>query len=243
MRPVPFDVSNQATVNSWMSLPWYGPEFVSLPGLRTFGKGRKANGSEMFLAATTLMASGTRTIMLPRWPTGGATALGLTRLYSEHLSQKMSGPKAIRKAMIEARDLNFDITKEPQIKDAKDPGVISLEHPFFWASFFVVDQPRLKVPEAEPAMAMPVAPKPSGVTTPAPTPAPTVSPAPTNTPGGVVAPVPPAKNTDEKGEASKSDVPENPDAAAGIKPPASTAEGDSKPTKPKAAPRKNGGIF
>ncbi len=212
-QPIPFDVSNHASISSWMSLPWYGPEFLSLPGLQTFGKGRKANGSEMFLTSVTLMSAGSRTIMLPRWPTGGATSLGLSRLYAENLSQQMTGADALRKAMIEARDLTFDIEKEPQISKAKDLGDISLEHPFFWASFFVVDQPRLKAPEVVPANQLPGVNKPPGaaVTVPrgAMAPPKVASPAPDENSGDLTKPTPDA---------------------------------DSDP-KPKVVPKKTGGVF
>lgn len=146
-QPVPFENSDHATIESWIELPWYGPEFISLPGLRTFGKGRKANGSEMFVTTTALMAAGSRTVMLPRWPTGGAISLGLSRLYAQHLADKKTPAKALQHAMYQARDLKFDIEKEPQIKPTKDLGDVSAGHPFFWASFFVIDQPRPK-PEA-----------------------------------------------------------------------------------------------
>lgn len=151
LKPVPFDATNRSSINAWMSLPVHGPEFVSLPGLQTFGKGRKANGSEMFLTSVSLMASGTRTLLLPRWPGGGATSLGLTRMYAKNL-ESQTGPESLRSAMIEARKLDFDAESEPQVKTEKEPQDISLEHPFFWAGFLVVDTPRLKpaavVPQA-----------------------------------------------------------------------------------------------
>jgi len=246
-QPVPFDVSSHASIGAWMALPWYGPEYLSLPGLRTFGKGRKANGSEMFVTTLSLMSAGSRTIMLPRWPTGGAISLGLSRLYAEHLSEKLNAPKALRQAMIDARNLKLDIEKEPQIKKAKEMGDISPSHPFFWASYFVVDRPRLPAElMADPKMvpggnaAAKTAP---GVM--APTPAGT-SPTPNSAPTQVM-----PKSTDEKagktaGEESK-EV-EKPSVAE--KPVPEGADGEAKAkdeatgeTKPKAAPRKGGGIF
>jgi tetratricopeptide (TPR) repeat protein len=223
-RPIPFEVSDHASINSWMSLPWYGPEFLSLPGLQTFGKGRKANGSEMFLTTVTLMSAGSRTIMLPRWPTGGATSLGLTRLYAEHLTEPMSGAKALRKAMIEARDLKFEIEKEPQIKKEKDPGDISLKHPFFWASFFVVDQPRLKPAAVVPPNQMPGATLLPGATSP--------------TPSGGAAPMAPTP-------AGTSATPDSTPAdkkTPGAEPEKPTPEDEAVP-KPKVVPKKPGGVF
>ena len=236
MRPIPFDVSDQATVGTWMSLPWYGPEFVSLPALQTFGKGRVANGSEMFLAATTLMASGTRTIMLPRWQTGGATALGLTRLYTENLEQKLTGPQSMRKAMIEARDFNFDLEQEPQIKDAKDPGDIKLTHPFFWAGFLVVDQPRLKAEDVVDAgnPAPPAITSKPAVAMPAPASPTPGSPAVVTTPTGPASGnlLAPNKNSGKEEEAPK---------AANSAPP--KPETEKTEEKPKPRRPRNGGIF
>ena len=230
-QPIPFDVSDHASIRAWMALPWYGPEFLSMPGLHSFGKGRKANGSEMFVMSVTLLASGSRTIMLPRWPTGGAISLGLSRLYAEHLSDKQNGAKALRKAMIESRDLDFDIEKEPQIKKEKDPGDISASHPFFWSSFFVIDHPRLKAPEVVPAnmqpgVKQPGAKSPPGVTAPAPpgaSPPGAMSP-PTTLPPAVTSPTPGNTDGEKPGDASKSET-------------------ESKTETPNVVPKKPGGVF
>ena len=228
-KPIPFDVSDHASINAWISLPFYGPEFLSLPGLQTFGKGRKADGSEVFLTTVTLMAAGSRTIMLPRWPSGGATSLGLSRIYSEYLAEKMTGAQALRKAMMEARDLKFDIEKEPQIKGGKDPGDISLEHPFFWSGFLVVDQPRLKAAAVAPANQIPGAKKPT-VGTPA-------APAPTSP--AVTAPAP--SGSDSKGSDSKNA------AGSGSKNADPSGSGskntDASGSGTKAAPMKAGGLL
>lgn len=234
-QPVPFDVSGQSTIRAWMALPWYGPEYLSLPGLRTFGKGRKANGSEMFATTVALMSAGSRTIMLPRWPTGGAVSLGLSRLYAEHLSEKMNGPKALRQAMIDARSLKVDIEKEPQIKKEKDPGDVSAEHPFFWSSFMVVDQPRLKVENVEKGKLPPgMGAKPGVVVTPVPK---VTTPKP---PGGTS--VTPAAAS-PKGPAADG-AEEEKDSGAGedskaVEKPVPATEGEAKPK----APRKSGGVF
>ncbi|QEG24202.1 hypothetical protein [Mariniblastus fucicola] len=229
-RPVPFDASSHATIRSWMALPWYGPEYLSLPGLRTFGKGRKANGSEMFVTTVTLMASGSRTIMLPRWPTGGAISLGLSRLYAENLSEDMTGAQSLRKAMLAARDFDFDFEKEPQVKKEKDPGDISPEHPFFWASFFVVDQPRLKAAAVVPPDANQAPSKQPGLTTPMPpgrqAPPPSMAP---KTSGKAGDP------TDETAGEKSADGKEVTEEAEKPVP--------DKDEKPKADPRKSGGVF
>ena len=210
-QPVPFEESQHASINSWMALPWLGPEYLSLPAIRTFGKGRKANGSEMFVTSVALMASGSRTVMLSRWPTGGAISLGLSRLYAEQLTKQKSASRALRQAMIEARDLNFDIEKEPQLKGDKDLGDLSAKHPFFWSSFFVVDQPRKTkaVVQANPVVpGAPVVPavNPPVINTPAPavnqpgptsaTPASPVPAAGDATSGSSTIPTPPAPDPD-----------------------------------------------
>lgn len=234
-QPIPFDVSDHASIRSWMALPWYGPEFLSMPGLRSFGKGRKANGSEMFVMSVTLLASGSRTIMLPRWPTGGAISLGLSRLYAERLSENQNGARALRQAMIEARDLDFDIEKEPQVKNEKDPGDISASHPFFWSSFFVVDQPRLKAPEMDPANMKPGGKMQPGAKTPpvvtAPTPPGTMPPKSTTPPG----------NASVSGSSTKATDP--PGKAAGEKKADDASGSGTKTEAPKAAPRRSGGVF
>ena len=234
-QPVPFDASSHSSIAAWMALPWYGPEYLSLPGLRSFGKGRKANGSEMFVTTVTLMAAGSRTIMLPRWPTGGAISLGLSRLYAEHLPDELNGAKALRKAMIESRDLTFDIEKEPQIKKEKEPGDISTEHPFFWASFFVVDQPRLKAAEPVAGMMPPGKKNPPTVATPTP---------PVPATPGVTSPTP--STTAPTPSTTSPDAKTDPDATGGEKNHEMKKDEIEKPMpdpdKPKT-PSKTGGVF
>ena len=163
--------------------------------------------------------------------------MGLSRIYSEYLSEKMTGSQALRKAMIEARDLEFDIEKEPQIKKEKEPGDISLEHPFFWSGFLVVDQPRLKAAAVAPGNQMPGMKKPPATTpaTPAQTPPAGTSPTPLgsgnkNTDGSG------NKNTDPSGSGSKTTDKPDP-AVVPEKPAAESGSGT------KAAPKKAGGVF
>ena len=114
--------------------------------------------------------------MLPRWPTGGNISLGLSRIYAEQLSQEPSASRALRQAMVKARDLPFDIEKEPQLKPSRELGDVSAKHPFFWSSFLVLDQPRSKVAAkaVNPVPAVPGAatPGPTSATPAAPQPAP-----------------------------------------------------------------------
>ena len=137
--PIPFDKSEFASVNSWMSLPAKSPECISLPGLRPFEK-RKVDGSEMFLLTTGMMAAGSKTVLMSRWPGGGKAAIELSRIYTENL-KTLPPPQALRDAIAKTRALDFEPEKEPHLKfdPEKDPNKLDLNHPFFWASFVVVD--------------------------------------------------------------------------------------------------------
>jgi len=168
--PVPFDKSSLGTVSSWMSLPAKGPKHLSLPALQPFGKGRRVDGSEMFLMTTAMMASGSQSIMLSRWPGGGKASIDLSSGYARRLPET-SAAQALRKSILETRKMDFEAEQEPHVKVDDDSPALTLEHPFFWSGFLVVDSPRLEMAN------FPGGPKPAGgaamvPATPNPTPTP-----------------------------------------------------------------------
>ena len=110
-------------------------------------------------------------------------------------------------------------------KKEKDPGDISLKHPFFWSSFFVVDQPRLAV---EPPNQMPGAKLMPGAT-------------PSVPPGGAAAPTP-ASPAPAGTSATPGGGPPTEMKAPAAEPAKPSPEGDSDP-KPKVVPKKAGGVF
>jgi hypothetical protein len=145
-----------STIDAWMTLPWWGPEHIVMPGFHSDGgaglRGR-LNGNDLFLTSLGLMASGSRTVLISRWSTGGKTALDLTRLYAAELS-KVGVADAIRNSRQKTREMDLDYDNEPRIRSKKSDPVLKAEHPFFWAAhmlFSVPDnRPRVAEPENAP---------------------------------------------------------------------------------------------
>lgn len=150
MTPMQIDLGNEGTtLQSWMSLPWDGPEHVVMPGFQSDGgagmRGNK-NGTDLFLTSIGLMASGSRTALISRWATGGKTALELTGQYATNLNADGS-VKAVREAREFTRELDVDFENEPRIRFKKTDPAIKAEHPFFWASHMLFAIPDNRKPE------------------------------------------------------------------------------------------------
>ncbi len=165
-----------STLGGWMTLPWYGPEHVTMPGFISDGglalRG-KLNGTDLFLTTTALMGAGTRTLLISRWRVGGANSLALSRNYARRLPT-MPGGLALRESVAAARQLDLNYELEPQIRTKKNEPVLKAEHPYFWAGLM-----RFEVPaEQPPAPAVPPPAADGGVVVPAPgvAPAPAVIP-------------------------------------------------------------------
>ena len=127
----------------WMELPWGGPTEVYLPGFHTdaeSGLKRTSNGDEVFFAVTGLMASGTRTVLLSRWRTGGQTCYDLMREYLQELPNG-TPDQAWQRAVQLVRDSQIDPSWEPRINLAKDSQeTFTADHPFFWSGYILCDR-------------------------------------------------------------------------------------------------------
>lgn len=132
-----------STIDAWMTLPWWGPEHVVMPGFHSDGGAGlrgKLNGNDLFMTSLGLMASGSRTALISRWATGGQTSLALTRMYASELP-KVSVAKAIRNGRQKTRELDLDYENEPRIRTKKSDPVLKAEHPFFWAAHMLFSVP------------------------------------------------------------------------------------------------------
>ena len=136
MMPMQIDQGKiGTTIEGWMSLPWFGPEHIVMPGFNSdggIGTRSKQKGVDLFLTTCGLMAAGTRTILISRWRTGGANSLALTRNYAARLP-KQSGSKALRESIAAASELELNYENEPRVRAKKSDPVLKAEHPIFWA--------------------------------------------------------------------------------------------------------------
>ena len=137
------------TLGDWMQLPWRGPEHVIVPYYQADGLALRGTGigGEMFFTTMGLMASGTRSILISRWSTGGKTSLDLTRQYLE--KRKDDGiPKAIADSRQTVRESDIDAENEPRLRASDDAPQSKAVHPYFWASHMLLavpDERELKI--------------------------------------------------------------------------------------------------
>jgi len=129
-------------LSQWMQLPWGSPDQIVLPGFHTAaenGLQKGGAGEEIFLATCGLMATGTRTILLSRWPEGGRATCDLVREFMRELPNRSASSawqRAVHLAM--ANDLIF--SEEPRIEPPTDDQAFKTDHPFFWSGYMLIDR-------------------------------------------------------------------------------------------------------
>lgn len=139
-----------STVSDWAMLPFGSPDQIILPGFHTEAETalkRPAGGEDVFLSLCGLMASGSRTILLSRWRTGGKTSFDLTREFVQELPYT-SPTKAWQRSVFLAMQSDLVIPREPRVKASNFDARIQANHPFFWSSCILVT-PGTKSPSAE----------------------------------------------------------------------------------------------
>jgi tetratricopeptide (TPR) repeat protein len=145
--------SNGSNLASWLSLPWRGAEHLILPTFESEaanGVKGKPDGDELFLLTTGLMASGSRTILLSRWTTGGKSTLDFTTDYWQ-LARDQSPVVAYQEALRKTQDRPVEFAMEPRIASSKEPLEGKATHPVFWAGYMLFDIPTVPgIPLPEP---------------------------------------------------------------------------------------------
>ena len=157
--PIPADKGKVGgSLADWLALPWAGPEEVVLPGFHTAAENslkRGGNGDELFLTICGLMSTGSRSILISRWRTGGQTSLDLMREFVQELPH--SAPSQAWRRSVELAKTNvIDPDAEPRVKMTSGAKEIKADQPFFWAGYLLVDcepgevaAPPTKEPKAE----------------------------------------------------------------------------------------------
>jgi hypothetical protein len=130
--------------DGWMSLPWGGPDQVMLPGFHTpaehglSDKEKNPGGLDVFLSTCGLMATGSRTILLSRWRTGGKTSVDLMRELAQELPQS-GAAQAWQRSVLLCTEARLAPEQEPRVSLGPKAGMTSSSHPFFWAGYLLVD--------------------------------------------------------------------------------------------------------
>ncbi len=140
------------TIADWLNLPHRAPQLVVLPGYHTPTENalRKGDGTptgqEIALALTALQAVGSRTIVLSRWRTGGATMTSILKEFLQEYPQT-SAAAAFQRALLLASSEPLDPNDEPRIQKKTPEKPIVKTHPFLWANMFLVDSGPFTEPE------------------------------------------------------------------------------------------------
>jgi CHAT domain-containing protein len=151
--PLPVDKTKAGSaIGEWFSLPWESPRQVILPGFHTPAEAsfrRGGAGDELFLTACAFLASGSKTVLLSRWRTGGQTSYDLMRefaLESPYSSASAAWQRSVQLAMHAPLDPQF----EPRLQTSDDLDGATAAHPFFWSGYLLIDTGAV-VPEDKPA--------------------------------------------------------------------------------------------
>lgn len=151
-----------STLDDWMALPWEGPLEMVLAGYHTASENgmKRVNpavaGNEVFLSVCGLMASGARTILLSRWLTGGQTSCDLAREFVQELPHTYPSD-AWQRSVLLCTDSPISFESEPRVKRGPNDAPPKAAHPFFWASYMLIDSAGTGKSLPSPAEAMPKA--------------------------------------------------------------------------------------
>ncbi len=160
--PLPTDRTKvSGPLSEWFLLPRRGPDEVILPGYhsacesplkkidtsRRTAHGLAADmlgpGNEIFLSLCGMMSTGTRTILISRWRSGGQSSLDLVREFTQELPHATPAD-AWQRAVEVVSNAPLMSESEPRIKKSagehadSDPAQRAT-HPFFWAGYLLAD--------------------------------------------------------------------------------------------------------
>ena len=130
-----------STLADWMRLPWGGPEVIALPGYHTLAenprRGTGPLGAEVFLSICGLLSTGTRTVLVSRWRTGGQSSFDLVREFVQELP-RTSAADAWQRAVLLVQESRLNREAEPRVKFSAGEELKGAP-PFFWAGYLLVD--------------------------------------------------------------------------------------------------------
>jgi hypothetical protein len=102
------------------------------------------------------MAGGSRTVLLSRWRTGGATSFAAARDFLRH-TPKQSPAEAWQQSLAAVRESTLDPQREPRLRRLPAGETVKADHPFFWAGYLLVDPGQVAEAEEDEADAEPPA--------------------------------------------------------------------------------------
>lgn len=137
------------TFGDWVASPRKRPRAVLLPGYQSAAASSLSRmpprpGTDLFLAATDLLAAGARTAVVSRWRMGGRSTVHLMEEFvADHRHHDASGRRSAVESWHRAVDLvaaeEPDIEREPRLTQSPEAVLPDSRHPLFWAGCMLVD--------------------------------------------------------------------------------------------------------
>jgi tetratricopeptide (TPR) repeat protein len=133
-----------SSLADWIMLPWGAPDQVLVPGFHSAaenslkGAALDLAGDDIFQTVCGLLASGTRTVLLSQWRTGGQSSVDLMREFVQELPH-VPATNAWQRSVVLARDAEIDATKEPRLQLGQRDQALKASHPFLWAGYLLID--------------------------------------------------------------------------------------------------------
>lgn len=128
-------------LGSWLKVPLVGPQVVYLPGFHSGAEevlGSSASGNDIFVTSLGIMATGTETIVLSRWHSGGTASVSIVEGIGRRLDSQTASV-AWQESIEEVRKRPLDGGTEPRLKGSDPNAPNTLDHPFFWADLMLID--------------------------------------------------------------------------------------------------------
>jgi tetratricopeptide (TPR) repeat protein len=148
LAPLAMGPAEPTPFRNWFRLPLTGPEHIILSSFHSDAgtglKGKRA-GTDLFLTSVALMGSGSRSVLISRWRTGGANSLELTSQYARKIPNLPTG-QAFRESLSVAREQELKFDLEPQVRSKKGDPTLRAEHPYFWAGWMRFEIPATNSP-------------------------------------------------------------------------------------------------
>ncbi len=143
--PFAYDWTSQSgALSNWLVLPLGGPREMIMPGVTLAGHETLSN--EAFLLACSMMANGTKSILISRWPVRGASSHHVISDYQKELDFIPSS-EALQRSIFDLWATDLDAATEP-VLDFKPgaPNVVKGTYPIFWSTYMQIGDTNPKSP-------------------------------------------------------------------------------------------------